>query len=76
MMEIGGMSNIEIKPCPFCGKTARVRCETDFDDINYYRVTCLTSRCYGHNSRYYVSRFTSKETAIKAWNRKSENDNR
>ena len=69
-MEISGMSDNKIKLCPFCGRTAEVRCEADFDEVNYYRVTCLTSRCYGHNNRHCVSRFTSKEATIKAWNKR------
>lgn len=60
--------NVEVKPCPFCGKDATVRFIGTVLGQNRYTVRCTTSRCYGSGHDYAYSVFTSKEEAIKAWN--------
>lgn len=51
----------KIKPCPFCGRPAKVK------QIDYgWRVVCDTPVCA---SRY---RYLTKEMAIKEWNTRTK----
>lgn len=50
----------ELKPCPFCGGEAKLR-ETSRD---IFRIECINPFCIAFD----LHPFTSKESAIKAWN--------
>lgn len=61
----------ELKPCPFCGGEARVCHFSSFVnsafDSGYY-IKCNKCGTTGH--KY----FTTMKQAIRAWNRRVEND--
>jgi len=58
----------ELKPCPFCGKGARL--QEGFDQTNeepYWYVVCNNERCtVAPLTRYWDSE--NKRKAINAWN--------
>lgn len=64
------MSDNKVKACPFCGRKATVIYVGSSGTTSFYKVTCQTSRCYGHQYTYGASPFTSKEEAVRAWNRR------
>ena len=73
------MSSIELKPCPFCGRTDtliihEVSQQLDDTDIKQYTVICNTSGdnagC-GANCGY---RHFTKQAAIAAWNKRKEKE--
>lgn len=68
------MSKNKLRPCPFCGKKAEIKNIGSSGTTNFYMVTCLTSRCYGHQYTYNSSPFTNKDEAVKAWNRRKGED--
>lgn len=57
------MADIELKPCPFCGGTAR----RYFGPHDYHGICCQKCTCkiYGYGS---------KAAATKAWNRRKTNE--
>lgn len=57
-----------LKPCPFCGGTARV-----YGPVGWYRQYCISHSCsvfYGGSGDFTVGSKT-KEQAIAAWNRRA-----
>ena len=62
-------TNLELKPCPFCGKGAETRFTNQHDKL--YVVGCNTLMCYA-NINNFVMVFRSKENAIKSWNTRKE----
>lgn len=73
------MNKIELKPCPFCGRTDtliihEVSQRLDDTDIKQYTVICNTSGdnagC-GANCGY---RHFTKQDAIAAWNKRKEKE--
>lgn len=51
----------ELKPCPFCGREARI-----WQGFDYYRVACESQyECAGQ-----VGPYDTEEEAINAWNRR------
>lgn len=63
---------IELKPCPFCGGTEfnfRERDHSVKDNATEVRLWC--DRC-GASTDYR----DTKEKAVKAWNRRADNDQR
>ena len=69
--------NDKLKPCPFCGSAAELK-----TDIRYPRPMCQPTRAYEIPSTNYdriIGRaderhYTNKEEAIKAWNRRANDD--
>lgn len=57
----------ELKPCPFCGKKARLQ----RIGKSYY-VTCDGSYCKIKPTTW---AYSVKEKAIEEWNRRANNDN-
>lgn len=61
--------NENLKPCPFCGsKQVEVRQIKDG-----WSIGCATTNCLCQ--WWFTRQFTDKEQAIKAWNRRADNDN-
>lgn len=56
---------IELKPCPFCGMSAKVIYADDEEKNRYYRTYCRG--CYAETDEYF-----SRDNAIEAWNRRTE----
>ena len=54
----------ELKPCPFCGGKAEI-----LSGYGKYTVQCGSGGCMAN-----ISWCTNKDSAIKAWNRRDEND--
>ena len=61
----------ELKPCPFCGGEVVLSSLEyhDKDNDTYYGVDCLNYECVACGN---IPRFTRKEDAINAWNRRAE----
>ena len=55
----------DLKPCPFCGMTAKTILEADDDGDQFYHVYCLG--CDVETAGY-----VTKEEAKAAWNRRTE----
>lgn len=66
----------ELKPCPFCGGKARMKCG-NYNLLGAYG-TAETARkwfgvyCRSCNTSQWPREFFSKEEAIEAWNRRAE----
>lgn len=54
----------ELKPCPFCGGEAEI-----ISGFGKYTVQCKKGGCMAN-----ISWASNKDYAIKAWNRRAEND--
>lgn len=64
-----GGAEVKLKPCPFCGsKQVEVRQIKDG-----WSIGCTTTNCLCQ--WWFTRQFTDKEQAIKAWNRRANNDN-
>lgn len=62
------MEEVKLKPCPFCGsKQVEVRQIKDGWSIGCNTTNCLCQW-------WFMRPFTDKEQAIKAWNRRADND--
>lgn len=63
----------ELKPCPFCGASARIRridiC--DAPEIVRYSVGCSELECIA-SSIMMGDMFETKDDAVSAWNKRSE----
>lgn len=59
-----GMTD-ELKPCPFCGSSAVIRSNGEYQ----YYVRCTNFDCSVHPTTYVM---TTPEKAIAAWNRREE----
>ena len=70
------MKNIELKPCPFCGGTNIVYTDKADDKNNTHCVYCYD--CGGGTATFSgcSSHETLKNVAIKAWNRRADDDER
>jgi Lar family restriction alleviation protein len=55
----------KLKPCPFCGGEAETRTEV----LGTWKVRC--TKCSAEVGRYW---FWSKNYAIEAWNKRSNNN--
>lgn len=59
-------NEIELKPCPFCGRKAELR-EHKYDHSpTQYTPRCTDKSCPGRLTRKYIA----TAYAIKAWNRR------
>ena len=63
------MSEIKLKPCPFCGGKAELRINVSFYGENIYGISCLTEGCIANTM---TENFSRKIDAIEAWNRRVE----
>lgn len=71
------MSNIELKPCPFCGEKKFLEVSaTERKDrpkcIFTARVACLICHGQASNHGFDWTEEEAKEKAIKAWNKRVE----
>ena len=63
---------MELKPCPFCGGTAKIKTHSFFNSKedcfadHSYGIRC--SCCFAESYQFY----TTEERAIEAWNRRAE----
>lgn len=64
------MTDMTLKPCPFCGGEAELTSGTfDRKDISYV----LCKRCASQGEFFFVSsRYASAIRAVEAWNRRAE----
>lgn len=64
---------MKILPCPFCGGTKNIVCETWFEGEarNAYAVSCMTVNCHGGVFRLGSGDFQSEAEAIEAWNERA-----
>lgn len=65
------------KPCPFCGESNSVICETTYDEggreeMQTYAVSCRTRDCHGVIYKLGFGLFAMKDDAIKAWNKRAK----
>ena len=70
------MTNNDLKPCPFCGKTISVRIKVypnkDISEIEQYAIVCdhMRGGCGSESGHY-----DDPNNAIKYWNRRAYNEN-
>ncbi len=63
------MNNKELKPCPFCGCTAKLaKIENKELKETFCGVICLNASCIATDIE---PSFTNEEKAIAAWNRRA-----
>ena len=58
----------DIKPCPFCGGAAVLKTTPHIPSGTDYTPTCTDPSCAGRLTK----KWTDKEKAIAAWNRRAE----
>jgi hypothetical protein len=63
-----GMSQPDMKPCPFCGGDKNTICKTDYDGKDSYAVSCRYPECHGAIFTLGYGYFPTVEQAIAAWN--------
>lgn len=69
------MNKVKLMPCPFCGNLAQIeKRESAWEKKTWFSVRCITSKCCGHPRE--SNEYDTKEKAIKAWNRRFNNDRR
>ena len=54
------MADLELKPCPFCGGEAKLKCFAG-THIPFYRINCSECGCNQETSIH-------KESVINSWN--------
>ena len=59
---------VELKPCPFCGKTPKLYIFTVAQDCY---IQCVNSKCKVQPSTILYKR---KDACINAWNRRANNE--
>lgn len=59
---------MKLKPCPFCGKKARLEKHMELRG-DKHSVNCMNGRCVIYNSSRI---YKSKRGAIAAWNRRAK----
>jgi len=68
--------NDELLPCPFCGESNAIICETDYEGntelVPAYAVSCRTKRCAAGIWSLAMGHFDTRKKAIKAWNTRSD----
>lgn len=70
---------LELKPCPFCGGSPRIRYIKERgipsgDDGFRAVVECVnTHECGCNLQKWALKQLWARETAIKAWNRRADN---
>ena len=57
----------KLKPCPFCGRTAKLNVIENYGPNDYF-VSCTSFYCVEQRHCY-----RSKRSAIEAWNRRANN---
>ncbi len=65
------MKETELKPCPFCGGEAKLAISNQCM-AKAYCVVCKDSHCRGSGRKL----VRDIETAINAWNRRADNEQR
>lgn len=63
------MSEIKLKPCPFCGGEAHIDCFPGLD--RPYFPVCNNEMCIACDT---IVTFLTKKDAAEAWNRRAENE--
>ncbi len=69
------MSDIKLKPCPFCGREAKLETGTSCMSENFAYVICgychaATASVYNHGEK--LEQFYDK--AVELWNRRAESE--
>ena len=64
------MSEIKLKPCPFCGSTASI--QQDITGKNYYHVVCNDRKCKCPMVAGMPIWKNTEEEATEDWNRRGE----
>lgn len=62
------MNDVELKPCPFCGSTARIWGAVERRVPTFYTVECNNEECgcvYGDNLQLDL------EEVVEAWNKRA-----
>jgi Lar family restriction alleviation protein len=65
----GVMGEEELKPCPFCGKAAKVETITDIFHHTTFMAVCGNDSCGCHPM---TEPFEKSSEAVAAWNRRVE----
>lgn len=68
------MAKAKLLPCPFCGDTRLIVCETTFfwnAPSKAYAVSCCTDQCHGHIRGLGHDLFKTEKEARKAWNKRA-----
>ena len=63
------MSEIKLKPCPFCGGEAHIDCFPGLD--RPYFPACNNEMCIACDT---IVTFLTKKDAAEAWNRRADNE--
>lgn len=68
------MTEIKLKPCPFCGGKGELRRESlIFSWVQHSFVRC--EKCFARGEEITTStEYSADEKAIEAWNRRTENE--
>ena len=66
----------ELLPCPFCGESNAIICETDYEGnteiVPAYAVSCRTKQCAAGIWSLAMGHFGTEQKAIKAWNTRAD----
>mgnify|MGYP002521701163 CR=1 FL=1 len=71
------MGNVELKPCPFCGGSAKVMHmdvgdHADGSPWMVWAVWCDDDLNAEYSHGHYIDNYETRDEAVEAWNRRAE----
>lgn len=65
------MSELKPLPCPYCGRSTAIICETPYQGRPSFAVSCRTELCHGAAFQLGYGYYATEQEAITEWNRRA-----